>query len=489
MRPTRALASIVAGLLLALLATPALAATLTLEGSSQKICQLTGQTDWATGQTTDAQTFTRYGLSGVDLGFPIEGDKGVLYFLFGDAIPSGHNPPVNTIPPDDAIGVTMRTAAPDATTCLDLNYLSAAPQTLLHPTVTPAIQQGTFNVPTGGVMVDHKIYAFFWTDHCPLPDPVLPNAAAPLTLPPADTPPTVLPCLETGTSNSLGFSVLAYSTPDQPTAFTQTEPWSPTHFVPQMPNGFDYVSAAKPPPRYVKNKADGSLIARPALLIPVFGVARHRASIPYLAMAPRQTFGDFTTWKYFAGLDGYKPIWVTYQQWQSGQANGQWTPPPLAQLYVNIANPNSPTGDEQCVGEHSVTWNAPLRIWLMTYTCGGAQVEARWALKPWGPWSSPIILLSAVQNPALYCTLFWNKANLPPPNPPPPATCPSPLVSQQIPLLSFGYFYAPFVMARFTKAEPPVGDPKAKAATLYWLLSTWDPYQVTVMRSKIQFAP
>jgi hypothetical protein len=41
-------------------------------GSSEKVCQLTGDTDWETGQPTAARTFHNFGLRGVDLGFPVE---------------------------------------------------------------------------------------------------------------------------------------------------------------------------------------------------------------------------------------------------------------------------------------------------------------------------------------------------------------------------------------------------------------------------------
>jgi len=106
-------------------------------------------------------------------------------------------------------------------------------------------------------------------------------------------------------------------------------------------------------------------------------------------------------------------------------------------------------------------------------------VEARTAPKPWGPWSKPTILLSAVQNPGLYCTLFWNLPGQP---------CPG-RVSQEPPALTFGYLYAPFVLTRYTKAEPGPSGPPAKAASVFWLLSTWDPYQVTVMHSTLEITP
>ncbi len=68
------------------------AATLSLLGSSTKVCQLTGETDWATNQPTAAQTLSNFGLDAVDLGFPVDSGAGPLYFLFGDALPNGHPP-------------------------------------------------------------------------------------------------------------------------------------------------------------------------------------------------------------------------------------------------------------------------------------------------------------------------------------------------------------------------------------------------------------
>jgi hypothetical protein len=39
---------------------------------SQKVCQLTGDVDWETGQPTAARTLTNFGLDAVDLGYPVE---------------------------------------------------------------------------------------------------------------------------------------------------------------------------------------------------------------------------------------------------------------------------------------------------------------------------------------------------------------------------------------------------------------------------------
>jgi hypothetical protein len=58
-------------------------------GATEKICQLTGDIDWESGEPTAAKTFSNFGLDAVDLGYPVEtGDK--LILLFGDSWPPPH---------------------------------------------------------------------------------------------------------------------------------------------------------------------------------------------------------------------------------------------------------------------------------------------------------------------------------------------------------------------------------------------------------------
>ena len=83
-------------------------------GPSEKVCQLTGQTDWGTNTLTTTQT-QRFGLGGTDLGYPVE-HNGRLALLFGDTwaiprLPDHHEDG----PPDDA-GAHFRQAADDAET-------------------------------------------------------------------------------------------------------------------------------------------------------------------------------------------------------------------------------------------------------------------------------------------------------------------------------------------------------------------------------------
>lgn len=451
------------------------AATLSRTGPSMRVCQVIGENDWISGQPTAAKTLSNFGLDAVDLGFPVDSGRGPLYFLFGDARPSGHLlQPFSTVPPDDALGWTTRPGsdAPDATTCLDLQLATSAPQKFAHPTVHPPIQQGTFNVPTGGVFLDEKLYAFFWTNHCAAFRPLITDPPSPLSLPPA-----FAGCPETSDSNSIGRSVIAEAapreeaTPREVTDFRR--PDHPGHPEPlrQMPSGFVYVSAAEKPVDMPPGLTDRNL---PHGGIAVFGAPRYRASVPYLAIAPRETFSDPDTWFFMHGREAGNISWATRGQWETGHnTQFEWVPPVGAEIFEGLPV------RERCVGEHSVTWNAPLRVWLLLYNCGPETrtIEARFAPEPWGPWSPPAVILSAA-DPGVICTLIMddnNCAPLPRLNYWPPAKVP-------------GIFYAPFVLNRFTKDET-AGAGQPRRATIYWLLSTFNPYVVVVMKTTLELQP
>ena len=464
----------------------AAAQSLSLVGTSTKVCQLTGDIDWSTNLPTAAQTQTRFGLTAVDLGFPVDSGGGPLYFQFGDARPTTNG---NPQPPDDALGVTTRRLPPDPTTCLDMQLVSTAPQTFAHPTVQPPILQGSFNVPSGGVFDGGTFYSFFWTDHCVTPVVLTPMPDAPLSLPAPSA-----GCPEEETFNSIGRSVLARATPLNPALFDQTDDRERRMVFERpfagMPSGFVYVTAAQPGPTPRPTFGIDRDIDRDFGFgdrrdgIPVFGIARYRASIPYLAIAPRATFGDPATWSFFAGSVGGHPTWITRQEWESGRgAGGEWAPPSTAELYPDSVNDGI---DEQCVGEHSVTWNAALRTWILLYVCGPYRVEARTAPQPWGPWSEPTVLLSLLHDPGIVCTLIMNPTG---------AGCKGlasywPALATPLPGGNVvpGFLYASFLMERFTQDTTP-GSGDVRQATIYWLVSTWNPYQVAVMKSTLQLTP
>jgi hypothetical protein len=124
-----------------------------------------------------------------------------------------------------------------------------------------------------------------------------------------------------------------------------------------------------------------------------------------------------------------------------------------------------------------VTWNRPLHLWLILYGCHNAGVMARVAAAPWGPWSAPTLILG--QQDGLGCHVIMAQQGCPnlhdfwPDRP-------------HIGKVVAGSLYAPFVLDRYTTAATSAGG--TRSSTIYWLVSTWNPYEVTIMRTTLQVA-
>ncbi len=424
-----------------------------IPGSTQKICQLLGDVDWQTGQPTAARTLTNFGLDAADLGYPVESPDR-LYFLFGDSWPQPRlQPGAGQDPPNDSVGMTQRTTPPTASDgkCLELQVNHDAgkftPALITGPV---KVDQGSFNVPSGGVSLNDALYVFFWTNHCGGPNKLAPDQQHPLARPAVSNDKK---CPENDAHNSLGRSVLAQST-DEGRTFSQ---------VVSVPSGFVYDTA-------VNTRLQNDIPAAQRLGVFIFGVPRYRASIPYLAYAPAASFADPGTWQFFSGLDANGgPRWVDSAAWLGQPASpAQWTPPGQPELFA--------AGDaDRCVGEFSVAWISALAHWLMLYGCAGQGMLARMAPAPWGPWSSPVVLLN--NGPAVQCQLVMSASG-----------CgsrrdywPS---KEQNGKFEPGAFYAPFVLSRYTTSgTAPAGT---RQATIYWLVSTWNPYDVDLMQSTLQ---
>jgi hypothetical protein len=428
-------------------------------GSSDKICQLTGDVDWESGRPTAARTFSNFGLDAVDLGYPVE-HAGKLILLFGDSWPPAHGGgEAGEIPPDDAVGVTTRRDPPGSDgRCLDLQIHTRpspargfAPATIVGPT---RIKQGFFNVPSGGVSAEGGLFGFFWTDHCAGPVNLVASPQAPLARPPASA-----KCPETDDRNSIGRNVMARSDDDARTF----------HNVTPMPTGFTYVTA-------VNTALQPDLPETQRLGVLVFGVPRYRASVPYLAQAPSESLADPNTWRFFVGRaeDG-QPKWAAPPEWRRGARDSApptaWRPPGEAEIFVPV------TERGRCIGEFSITWNVPLHLWLMLYNCPGG-IMARVAPAPWGPWSLPTVILGPADN--LGCRLvmvpegcgnrrdFWPREH----------------VNGRF---VGGGTYAPYVLNRYTTAA--TDERGGPATTIYWVASTWNPYEVSVMRTTLRAPP
>jgi hypothetical protein len=441
-------------------AEPGAPSPVTRVGTSDKICQLTGDTDWETGRPTPGRTFTNFGLDAADLGYPVE-HAGKLFLLFGDSWPPPHPPgSAAEVPPDDAVGVIVRREPPTSDKCLEMqvNRKPGAakmfePATIVGPT---KIKQGFFNVPSGGVGSPDGLYAFFWTDHCVDGNPISPMPDNPLARPQPSR-----KCPENDNLNSIGRGVMARSEDDGRTF---------SHVVP-MPTGFVYATAvnATPQPGLPEDQRLGYFI---------FGVTRYRAGVPYLANAPEETLANPASWRFFSGRapDG-QPKWVTHEEWMRGAATPPapaphaWRPPGEAEIFIPVLEGG------RCIGEFSITWNPPLHMWLMLYQCPGG-VLARVAPAPWGPWSLPTSILGPGDK--LGCRLLMipdgcgNRRDFWP-------------TEHHNGKFVGGGTYAPYVLNRYTTAADNEGS--GRSTTIYWVVSSWNPYEVSVMRSTLHAAP
>jgi Domain of unknown function (DUF4185) len=129
-----------------------------------------------------------------------------------------------------------------------------------------------------------------------------------------------------------------------------------------------------------------------------------------------------------------------------------------------------------CMGELSVTWNPYLRKWLILYGCDSPRgINFRVADRPWGPWSAPTLVFDP-RSPTDggYC-LFIHDAV------PCPAGSPNPKDDlREGGSGVFGGEYAPYLIDALTR-----GDVNARTTTIYFTMSTWNPYQVVLMRSTL----
>ena len=337
--------------------------------------------------------------------------------------------------------ITPSSSPPTPSRCLDLvinterNNSHAAVSPVVGP---PSIKQGLFNVPSGGVSINGELYGFFWTDHCLDPKK----------------------CPKTQSLNEIGRGVLA--------RYRQSD----MKFVDpvRLPIDFVYTTA-------VDTSSLSGIPSEQRLGILVFAVPAYRKSVPYLAYAPFDTLADPTTWKFFVGRGANgQPTWMDYRSWMLRKLA---TPAPGR---PDLFDANK---EGRCVGEFSITWNRPLDIWLMLYNCADpdahpktAKILGRVAAAPWGPWSEPTVLLDP-ESDNRACQLLWKvpgKGN----------GCDARLDDwdKEKPGEVDGALYAPFVMERYTTRVGTTA-PLHKKAIVYWLLSTYNPYQVLVMKTML----
>lgn len=363
-----------------------------LEGSSRKICQLTGEIDRQTGEPTLNRTESRFGLVGTDLGASFE-HQGKLVFLFGDTIGARRRGG------GDSMAFSSDFEPED---CLALDFLTNAEGVYRSPEV-PGITLGGFEVPTGGFSDGHAMYVFFTTDH--------------------------------SEAKVMGRSVLAVSR-DEGQSFSLLYTVSSEKFINIAP----VVVEAEATPGLPIHSGRGVLL---------WGSGTYRRSNPYLAFLSLEEVENPQALRYFAGLD------------ESGAP--RWS----AQEAEAI-----PLFEQPCLGEISVAWNPFLARWMMLYNCPEPRgINLRVAEQPWGPWSQPEVIFNPVRDQG-YCHFMhvsWQTK-----------TCDS--VHDPGRENTNGGEYGPYIIAPLTTGDD-------SGSTIYYTLSTWNPYNVMLMSSRITLTP
>ena len=182
----------------------------------------------------------------------------------------------------------------------------------------------------------------------------------------------------------------------------------------------------------------------------VWGSGRYRDSDVYLACVPLGAIEDPSAWRFFTGLGpGSRPLWNPDQR-----------------LAVPLFN-------QRQVGELSAGWIEPLGVWLLQYNAGAPRgINARVALSPWGPWGDPFVMFDPGWPGLGYGHFMHVKDGSDP-------------MSDPGREHEWGGEYGPYLVDRYTRA---VGSPTpgVRRAQIYFVLSTWNPYNTVLMTATIQ---
>jgi hypothetical protein len=182
-----------------------------------------------------------------------------------------------------------------------------------------------------------------------------------------------------------------------------------------------------------------------------FGSGEYRRSNAYLAAVPAERFESGAGTCYFAGLDGAEPRWTE----DEGAA--------------------APIVSHPVIGDVSVQLVKQLGVWLMTYDSRYPQgILLRYANQPWGPWSDPIVIFNAQRDDAVGAYIHNPRLR-------PGDGLDGPVTAGRDPARVAGGAYAPYMIERFTQIQ-------GKTLSLYYLMSTWNPYVAVGMRSKLTIA-
>ena len=232
------------------------------------------------------------------------------------------------------------------------------------------------------------------------------------------------------------------------TRFKPPTAFEPLRTISQLPEG-----------RFVKmslHVQSSTIAGLPAggPFILVWGTGVYRKSDAYLSIVPSAQFESGRGTRYFAGLDGESaPIWSEKE------------------------SDSKAIVENGTMGDLSVTWCKDLGLWLMTYDSRDPAPRGilfSYSRTPWGPWSEPQTIFNAARDGAIGKFIHNPEAS-------PDDGLAGPVIGkgQANPRAVRGGAYAPYVVERWTKVQ-------GSELTIYYVLSTWNPYVVVLMKSRVR---
>jgi hypothetical protein len=186
----------------------------------------------------------------------------------------------------------------------------------------------------------------------------------------------------------------------------------------------------------------------------VWGTGAYRKSDAYLSIVPAADFETGKGTRYFSGIDA-----AGAPAWSEKESDAK------------------PILENGTMGDLSVTWCKDLGLWLMTFDSrppGPRGILFSYSRTPWGPWSQPQVIFNAERDGAL--GKFIHN-----PNAERDDGLAGPVIGkgQANPGAVHGGAYAPYVVERWTRIQ-------GSELNLYYVLSTWNPYVVVLMRSRLR---
>ncbi len=182
----------------------------------------------------------------------------------------------------------------------------------------------------------------------------------------------------------------------------------------------------------------------------LWGSGAYRKSHAYLATIPADDIKKKGATRYFTGLtETGEPVWSKKE------------------------SDATPVVKHPVIGEISVSWVREAKIWLMTYNSGSPRgINLRWSSTPWGPWSDGIVIFHPWKDDGyakfMHALRQTNDDGLA-----------GPVITRKTkPEETWGGEYGPYMIERFTRID---GD----MMTIYYLMSTWNPYTVVLMKSQL----